>query len=131
VKERFRGVGRFLLAGGVAALANWSSRFVFSEYFGYEVAVVLAFFVGLAVGFVLMRGWVFEARGRSYPRQAVYYVLVNLVALIQTFFISVLLAKWVLPSVGVNDAAEGIAHLVGVLVPVASSYFGHKFITFK
>jgi VIT1/CCC1 family predicted Fe2+/Mn2+ transporter len=27
--------------------------------------------------------------------------------------------------------AEALAHLVGVLVPVVTSYFGHKFLTFR
>lgn len=131
VSGRLHGFARFLLAGGLAAAANWSSRFLFSRFFRYEVAVVLAFFVGLTIGFVLMRGWVFVARGRSVFRQVVPYVAVNLVALAQTFAISVLLARWALPSMGMQRGAEALAHLIGVLVPVATSYFGHKFVTFK
>lgn len=49
----------------------------------------------------------------------------------QTLAISLLLARWVLPSVGIEDKAEALRHLVGVLVPVVTSCFGHKLITFK
>jgi putative flippase GtrA len=122
---------RFLVAGGFAAVANWSSRFIFSTFVSYEVAVVLAFFVGLIIGFFLMRRWVFMVRGRSVARQAASYVAVNLLALAQTFVISVVLAKWALPAVGVEHGVEGIAHLVGVLAPVATSYFGHRQVTFR
>jgi hypothetical protein len=56
---------------------------------------------------------------------------VNLFALLQTLLASVALARWVLPSLGVVSRAEALAHLVGVLVPTVTSYFGHRMITFK
>ena len=49
----------------------------------------------------------------------------------QTLIVSVLLARWGLPAVGLVDNAEALAHLIGVLVPVVTSYFGHKFLTFR
>ena len=48
-----------------------------------------------------------------------------------TLVISLLLARWLLPSLGIVTHAEALAHLVGVLVPVVTSYFGHKFLTFR
>jgi len=41
------------------------------------------------------------------------------------------LARWVLPSIGIVEHAEALAHLVGVLVPVVTSYFGHKRWSFR
>lgn len=121
----------FLLAGGVAALLNWASRFLFSIWFDFEVAVVLAFFVGLGVGFVLMRSLVFEGGERPVVTQVSRYLLVNAFALLQTLAVSVGLARWVFPALGVVAGAEGVAHLAGVLVPVATSYLGHKYLTFR
>ena len=121
----------FILSGGLAAGLNWGSRFLFSLVVPFEIAVVLAFFVGLLSGFVLMRFFVFDGRGKPIAPQASKYVLVNLFALLQTLLISLLLARWALPAFGINDYAEGLGHLVGVLVPVITSYFGHKFLTFR
>jgi putative flippase GtrA len=121
----------FLLSGGVAAGLNWGSRFLFSEIFTFELAVVLAFFVGLLAGFGLMRAFVFDGANKPILPQASKYLAVNLFALLQTFLISLLLARWVLPAVGIIDHAEALGHLVGVLVPVVTSYFGHKFLTFR
>jgi putative flippase GtrA len=121
----------FLISGGVAAALNWGSRFLFSEFVRFEVAVVLAFLVGLLSGFILMRVFVFSGGGKPIAPQAGKYVAVNLFALLQTLVISLVLARWLLPSVGIVEHAEALAHLVGVLVPVVTSYFGHKFLTFR
>lgn len=122
---------RFLVAGGVAAGANFGSRFVFSIFFTYGVAVFLAYLVGMLVAFLLMRGLVFNARQGPLAPQVTKFIGVNVLAVLQTLAISLLLARWVLPSVGIMDNAEALGHLVGVLVPVLTSYFGHKFLTFR
>ena len=121
----------FILAGGVAAGLNWGSRFLFSQVAPFEVAVIVAFFVGLISGFLLVRSFVFDGRGKPIGPQVGKYIAVNFFALLQTLLISVLLARWALPSVGITEHAEALGHLAGVLFPVVSSYFGHKFLTFR
>jgi putative flippase GtrA len=63
--------------------------------------------------------------------QIVKFVAVNLLALLQTLLISVALVRWLFPQWGVVNHPEAWAHLIGVLTPVVSSYFCHKFLTFK
>lgn len=121
----------FLLSGGLAAAMNWGSRFVFSRFMPFELAVVAAFIVGLVTGFVLMRAFVFERGARPVHVQAGRYILVNAAALAQTLAVSVLLARWLLPAMGVEEHAEAIGHLVGVLFPVLTSYFAHRMYTFR
>ena len=122
---------RFLAAGGIAAGANFGSRFVFSIFFSYGVAVFFAYLVGMLVAFLLMRGNVFNASQGPLTPQVIKFAGVNLLAVLQTLAISLLLARWVLPSVGIEDQAEALGHLVGVLAPVVTSYFGHKLFTFR
>lgn len=123
---------RFLVAGGIAAGANYGSRFFFSRFFDYEFSIIFAYFIGMLVAFLLMRGHVFDAKQHALLPQVVKFAGVNMLAVIQTLLISLALARWVLPIVGViNDDAEALAHLVGVLVPVVTSYFGHKLLTFR
>lgn len=121
----------FLLSGGLAAGLNWGSRFIFSRWLPFELAVTAAFFVGLLSGFLLMRWFVFDGRGKPVIKQAGKYIVVNLFALAQTLLISSLLARWLLPEFGVVQHSEAIAHLVGVLVPVITSYIGHKRWSFR
>jgi len=124
---------RFLIAGGIAAGANFGSRFIFSIFFSYGAAVFFAYVVGMLVAFLLMRGQVFNARNGLLAPQVTKFVGVNVLAVLQTLVISLLLARWLLPKVGITDQveAEALGHFVGVLVPVVTSYFGHKFLTFR
>jgi len=122
---------RFLFAGGVAATANFGSRFIFSNSFSYSVAVVAAYLVGMLVAFLLMRGHVFDASQGPLAPQVTKFVCVNVLAVLQTLAISLLMARWALPSVGITEYTESLGHLVGVLVPVVTSYFGHKLLTFR
>lgn len=123
---------RFLLAGGIAAAANYGSRFLFGHWLSYGVSIVLAYLVGMTVAFVLMRQHVFtQSKGRI-ASQAARFVAVNMLAVLQTLLISLLLARWLLPAMGMQgEYAEAVAHLVGVAVPVVTSYFGHRMLTFK
>ena len=121
----------FLVSGGLAAAMNWGSRFLFSRFMPFEAAVVAAFLVGLLTGFVLMRAFVFDAGGRPVLGQAGRYLVVNAAALAQTLVVSVVLARWALPAIGVHEHAEAIGHLVGVLFPVVTSYFAHRVYTFR
>jgi putative flippase GtrA len=122
---------RFLFAGGVAAAANFGSRFLYSLALPYAYAIVTAYITGMVVAFILMRGHVFKAEQGKLGRQAVRFVEINLLAVAQTLFISLILARWLLPLLGVGRHAEAVAHLFGVLVPVVTSYFGHKLFTFR
>ena len=122
---------RFLVAGGIAGAANFGSRFIFSIFVDYGLAVSLAYLVGMLVAFLLMRGHVFDASSGPLAPQVSKFVGVNVLAVLQTLAISLLLARWLLPSVGIIDHAEALAHFTGVLVPAVTSYFGHKFLTFR
>lgn len=122
---------RFLVAGGVAAGANFGSRFFFSLFFPYSLSVFLAYLVGMLVAFLLMRGHVFGAKDGALASQVAKFVGVNILAVLQTLAISLILAHWLLPLLGIVDYAEALGHFIGVLVPVVTSYFGHKFLTFR
>lgn len=126
-----RRFGLFLVAGGIAAAANYGSRFGFSLWFSYPVAIVLAYFVGMAVAFALMRQYVFDGRGKAIGPQLLRFVGVNVLAVAQTLIVSLLLARWLLPAAGIVGHAEAIAHAFGVAVPVVTSYFGHRLATFR
>ncbi len=121
---------RFLAAGGAAALANFGSRFLFSEFMAFEYAVVLAFFVGLGSGYLLSRTYVFARSMHPVHVEMTYYVFVNLLALLQTWLLSVYLAKLLTPQLGM-DWGQAVAHLAGIMLPVITSYFGHRYFTFR
>lgn len=122
---------RFVLAGGIAAAANYGSRFLFSAWMPYPAAITCAYLVGMTVAFLLMRQYVFSAAGQPLLPQVVKFAIVNALALLQTLVVSLVLARWVLPAMGVQSHVEAIAHLVGVIVPVFTSFVGHRQATFR
>jgi putative flippase GtrA len=78
---------RVLLAGGIAAGANFGSRFFFSTFLDYGFAVFFAYLVGMLVAFLLMRGHVFKAKNGSLAPQVMKFIGVNVVAVLQTLVI--------------------------------------------
>jgi putative flippase GtrA len=85
----------------------------------------------MVTAFVLARYFVFTESNQSMQRSALWFVVVNIVAVIQTWVISMLLAFYVLPRMGLTQFIAEIAHAVGVVVPVFTSYLGHKRFSFK
>lgn len=122
---------RFLFAGGFAAAVNFASRFVLSTWLPYAIAIVVAYVIGMATAFALNRRYVFRAATTSLPRQLAWFVAINALALAQTLAVSLLLAGFVLPRLGLRAHAEAIAHAIGIAVPIVTSYLGHKHWTFR
>ena len=120
----------FLLTGGIAAAVNVLSRVAFGLAMPYEIAVALAYLVGMTTAFFLARIFVFAGSGRSLHVEYGRFALVNVAALVQVLAVSVLLAKLVFPAIGFAWNAELIAHVIGVLSPVVVSYQGHKRFSF-
>jgi putative flippase GtrA len=121
----------FLLAGGIAALANFGSRIALGLVMPYVPSIVLAYCIGMLTAFVLNRLLVFKDAGNALGQQALWFVLVNLAAVAQTVLISLLLARWLFPAIGMDFHPETLAHAAGVAVPVVTSYLGHKHLSFR
>lgn len=121
----------FLAAGGTAAAANFGSRILLSEVIAYVPAIVVAYCIGMVTAFVLNRVFVFEESANSLGRQAGWFIAVNAAAVVQTVLISLLFARVVFPWAGMDTYPEAIAHAIGVIVPVFTSYLGHKHLTFR
>ncbi len=121
----------FLVTGGLAAAVNFGSRIVYNQWINFSLAVVLAYLTGMITAFVLARYFVFTESSQSMQRSALWFVVVNIVAVVQTWVISMLLAYYLLPRMGFVRFIPEIAHAVGVVVPVFTSYLGHKRFSFK
>lgn len=121
----------FLLTGGFAALVNFFSRMAFSHWTVYTVAIILAYLCGMITAFVLNRLFVFRQPVNRLHHQILWFTAVNLFALVQTILVSLLLAEFIFPQMGMVWHPESVAHGVGVLVPVVTSFLGHKHLTFR
>jgi putative flippase GtrA len=128
--ERARFI-RFLVSGGIAAGVNVLSRWLLDFVVIYEAAVGLAYIAGMTVAFVLARVFVFESEAGDAKGQYVRFALVNVVAFVQVWCVSVVLARLVFPAIGLTWQAETVAHMIGVVSPVVTSYLAHKRFSFR
>ena len=126
-----RRIQLFILTGGIAALVNIGSRFLLNLVMSYRSAIVLAYIVGMITAFFLFKFFVFEAKSsRKTVREVVFFLAINLLALLQTYLISIALAEYLFPFCKWTFFPKDIAHVIGVMVPIFTSYLGHKYYTF-
>ncbi|HTV32051.1 MAG TPA: GtrA family protein [Methylocella sp.] len=123
---------RFLALGGCAAAVNWLSRFPLETVMPFSVAVIAAYMVGMVVAFTLFRRFVFPASPQPLEQQVKFFVLVNLAGIAQVWAVSMTLVYYLFPAVGfIGPLSEPIGHGLAIGVPTISSYFGHRFFTFR
>lgn len=120
----------FLVTGGLAACVNFGSRILYDRWLDFSTSVVLAYLTGMVTAFLLARAFVFTSGSQPVHRSAFFFVLVNGVAVIQTWALSMLL-YYLLPLAGVTRFVPEIAHAAGVAMPVFTSYLGHKKFSFR
>ena len=121
----------FVLNGGVAATVNIVSRAGFSQLLPFELAVLAAYGVGMVTAYILARRFVFKANRQRVRRSFAAFALVNLVAVLQTWFVSIGIRNMLLMLIGVTSLVDLIAHSCGVVAPVFTSFLGHKYISFR
>ena len=121
----------FLITGGIAAAVNFLSRIGYDRFMDFSAAVVMAYITGMVTAYVLARLFVFAESQTSTAHAASWFVVVNLFAVAQTWLVSMGLAYYLLPSLGVQCFVPELAHLAGVVVPVFTSFLGHKHFSFK
>ncbi len=122
---------RFLLVGGLAAGLNVAARWFLDFALAYEVAVALAYLVGMIAAFAMSRRFVFERSEAPLPVQFGRFAVVNMLAFAQVWLVSVGLARLLFPAVGFAWHSDTLAHLIGVASPIVTSYLGHRHFSFR
>jgi putative flippase GtrA len=122
---------KFLAAGGLAAVVNFGSRIALSHWMDYIPSIIVAYLFGMTTAFLLNRLFVFSNATNNFHSQAWWFTIVNLAAAAQTLLVSVFLADYVLPAIGLSRNREIIAHGIGIIIPVITSYIGHKLMSFR
>jgi putative flippase GtrA len=122
---------RFLATSGTSAVANLIARWLLSFVVVYQVAVALAYLVGIVTAFVLARIFVFHGASGEIHHQFGRFLLVNAVGFCQVWIISVGLDRIVFPAVGFQFHIETLAHLIGLGSLAGTSYFLHKRFSFR
>lgn len=121
----------FLFVGGFAATVNFLSRFFYNEFMDFGNAIILAYITGMITAFILIKKNIFNKSSHSTKKEFFYFTLVNIIAIIQTYIITVGLAEYLFPSIDFKFYPKPIAHAIGIIFPVFTSFIGHKYFSFK
>jgi len=123
----------FFICGCAATAINITARGLLSHSMPYGAAIAVAYCIGLVAAFWLFRRFTFNKvnkTGQS-PKKVACYLAVNFYGLLQTMVISVVLADYFFPWVGMDFYPQYIAHFLGLCPLVLTSYLGHKYLTFR
>ena len=121
---------KFVMAGGTSVVGNFTTRHLLGEIMPFELAVVLAYLVGMIIAYTLMRLFVFERSGQSTGQEFTRFALVNMVSLAIVMIISVGLLRVVFPAIGFNFYPADVAHLIGLSFTAVTAFVGHRSFTF-
>lgn len=123
--------GKFLVAGGFAALANFASRFFFEPFTGFWQAVALAYVVGFLTAFFLNRRFVFPASGKPLHHEMAWFFLFNALAFPVVVFAALGLEHYVFSHFLPLPLARAAAHGCAIILPVFVNFVAHKMVTFR
>ena len=122
---------KFLLTGGIAASVNFFSRIFFNTWLSFSASVYLAYIAGMITAFLLKKQFVFTKIMQPISHSIGFFILVNMLAFLQTLGVTMLLLLYVLPYIGINKMTHEISHAIGIMAPVITSYIGHKKFSFR
>lgn len=146
----------FVLYFGMAIVGfstNVGSRIIYREFFrlGFGTSVVLAYFTGMIVGFVLSKLFVFKAQETgNIWREMIKFFIVSMAAMLVTLAGSLVVLnifnwyfhanpahhRWLAQTIADLFGSRIInrelaSHLGGTVVGFFTNFFGHKQFTFR
>jgi len=121
---------RYVLAGGFAAAVNWLVRFPLSTAMPFLPAVLLAAAIGMMVGFVTYRAFVFPGSTRPMPLQIRDFIAVNLSTLVVVTAAAMAIRSLLALFMDLTPA-EALAHGLAIGIGALLNFFGHSVLTFK
>lgn len=121
---------RFLLAGGTSVVCNFTARHILGYVVPFELAVALAYLVGMITAYGMMYLFVFPASGRGHGAGFMRFAVVNVFSLAAVMVISVMLVRVIFPAVGFGWHPEDVAHFIGLCSTIITGYIGHRLFTF-
>jgi putative flippase GtrA len=122
---------RFFFSALAAAAVNFTARYLLDPYVGYNQAIVFAYIIGTVAAFFLYQNEVFGKGARPLWQEIGLFLFVTMAAIAQTLLVSVLFTEYVFPLLGWSWHNKEVAHVIGMGVPMFSSFLGHKYLTFS
>jgi len=121
----------FLICGTLAAAVNWFARMILSFWMDFELAVIIAYAIGMLAGFLLYKRYVWRVTERPLHHQIVLFIAVNVLVALLVLAVAVSLLALGELFVAGSPVLEAIAHGIAIAVGAAANYIAHREITFR
>jgi putative flippase GtrA len=123
---------RFFFAGITAALGNLAAVWLARRFVSLETALLIGLFAGLTISFILSKLVAFESQ--SWERasgEALRFLLVYAVGCIVYYTAAIIFVRSALARGLAGEAAEMGGAFAGSALMTFSSYFGHRYFTYR
>lgn len=125
-------LSRFVLSGIFATLGNLAAVWLVRFFATFETALVAGIVAGLTISFTFSKLFVFNSPSwRRSGGEAVRFVIVYTGSCVAYLAVAVVIHRCGLLHGIASGIAEGGAILVGAGTMVLTSYFGHRFFTYR
>ena len=126
-----KGFFKFIFTGGIAALVNIFTRFIFSFFLNFTLSILFSYLIAMLLAYFLARSFVFKKSKKPFFSSLAVFSLVNLFAICQTLLISLITKEYLSDKILNIQYIYFISHTLGVVTPVFTSFIGHKYLSFK
>jgi len=74
---------RYFIVGGIAAVADIGSLYIFTEIFAiyYLISAALAFIIGVVINYILSKLWVFDRKRYSFGPEFTLFFIIGIIGL--------------------------------------------------
>jgi putative flippase GtrA len=123
---------RFILVGITATVGNIGAVWLAGIFVTFEIALFAGIGVGLAISFTLSKLFAFGSRSwDSAGGEATRFLIVYAMGCVVYWLVAVSLRRLLVTHGVVTDLAEISGIIVGAGTMLLTSYFGHRFFTYR
>lgn len=125
---------KFLIAGSIAALVNFFSRFFFDVFLTYVTSVIFAYLLGSIVSFILNKYFIFKVNDEKTSIQLFKFSILAVGAILLASIVVYLLMELyrLFPvSIVSEKTTESLAHILSIGVTTIYNFLAMKFFSFR
>jgi putative flippase GtrA len=127
-----REFARFVVVGVLATLGNIASVLVARFFMTFEFSLVAGIAVGLTTSFLLSKLFAFESHSWALASgEAARFIIVYSVSVVLYWGVAVAFARLAVAQSAPRELAETGGVLIGAGMMTLTSYFGHRFFTYR
>ena len=128
IKKNFKHFFIFIFLALIAGLFNFIIRFYYSKFFNYTFSVFLAQISAMIMFYFLLKYFLYSTDSKY---SFIKFTIINIFSTSQVVLVSSVFALYIFPFLNFSFHHMEIAHLLGISSTAMSSFYLHKYWSFK